>query len=67
VTKTCTQDAVTALILANSRALILHPGSVGSIDAYIQAVNRVPLLTPDEEVRLARSSPGQISKPPADS
>jgi RNA polymerase sigma-32 factor len=32
----------------------LHPGSVGSIDAYIQAVNRVPLLTPDEEVRLAR-------------
>jgi RNA polymerase sigma-32 factor len=34
--------------------LILHPGSVGSIDAYIQAVNRVPLLTADEEVRLAR-------------
>jgi len=32
----------------------LHPGSVGSIDAYIQAVNRVPLLTPDEEVRFAR-------------
>jgi len=54
VTKTRTHDAVTALIPANSRALILHPGSVGSIDAYIQAVNRVPLLTPDEEVRLAR-------------
>jgi RNA polymerase sigma-32 factor len=34
--------------------LVLHPGSVGSIDAYIQAVNRVPLLTADEEVRLAR-------------
>jgi RNA polymerase sigma-32 factor len=33
---------------------VLHPGSVGSIDAYIQAVNRVPLLTADEEVRLAR-------------
>jgi RNA polymerase sigma-32 factor len=32
----------------------LHPGSVGSIDAYIQAVNRVPLLTADEEISLAR-------------
>jgi RNA polymerase sigma-32 factor len=37
-----------------SHSLVLHPGSVGSIDAYIQAVNRVPLLTADEEVRLAR-------------
>ena len=54
MTKTRAHDAVTALIPANSRALVLHPGSVGSIDAYIQAVNRVPLLTPDEEVRLAR-------------
>jgi len=43
------------LIPAASHALVLHPGSVGSIDAYIQAVNRVPLLTADEEVRLARS------------
>jgi len=43
-----------ALIPASSHALVLHPGSVGSIDAYIQAVNRVPLLTPDEEVQLAR-------------
>jgi len=32
----------------------MHPGSVGSIDAYIQMVNRVPLLTADEEVSLAR-------------
>ncbi|MGZ9058890.1 MAG: RNA polymerase sigma factor RpoH [Burkholderiaceae bacterium] len=32
----------------------LSPGSLGSIDAYIQAVNRVPMLTPDEEMRLAR-------------
>jgi RNA polymerase sigma-32 factor len=43
-----------ALIPAASHALVLHPGSVGSIDAYIQAVNRVPLLTADEEVQLAR-------------
>jgi RNA polymerase sigma-32 factor len=27
---------------------------LGSIDAYIQAVNRVPMLTPEEELRLAR-------------
>jgi len=47
-------SATTALIPAASHALVLHPGSVGSIDAYMQAVNRVPLLTPDEEVRLAR-------------
>ncbi|MDQ3445493.1 MAG: RNA polymerase sigma factor RpoH [Pseudomonadota bacterium] len=36
------------------QAFALSPGSLGSIDAYIQAVNRVPMLTPDEEIRLAR-------------
>ena len=30
------------------------PTPVGSLDAYIQAVNRFPLLTQDEETRLAR-------------
>jgi RNA polymerase sigma-32 factor len=55
VTKTRSSAAVAnALIPAGSHALVLHPGSVGSIDAYIQAVNRVPLLTADEEVSLAR-------------
>ncbi len=55
MTKTRSNAAVAnALIPAASHALVLHPGSVGSIDAYIQAVNRVPLLTADEEVRLAR-------------
>jgi RNA polymerase sigma-32 factor len=39
---------------AAKRSAVVSPGSVGSIDAYIQAVNRVPLLTADEEVRLAR-------------
>jgi RNA polymerase sigma-32 factor len=43
-----------ALIPAPAHSLVLHPGSVGSIDAYITAVNRVPLLTADEEVKLAR-------------
>jgi RNA polymerase sigma-32 factor len=55
VTQIRSRTATTnALIPAASHALVLHPGSVGSIDAYIQAVNRVPLLTADEEVRLAR-------------
>jgi RNA polymerase sigma-32 factor len=30
------------------------PSAVGSLDHYIQAVNRFPLLTPEAEVRLAR-------------
>jgi RNA polymerase sigma-32 factor len=55
VTKTRSRTAVAnALMPTGSHALVLHPGSVGSIDAYMQAVNRVPLLTADEEVRLAR-------------
>jgi RNA polymerase sigma-32 factor len=55
VTQIRSRTATTnALIPAVSHGLVLHPGSVGSIDAYIQAVNRVPLLTADEEVRLAR-------------
>jgi RNA polymerase sigma-32 factor len=32
----------------------LAPGSLGNLDAYISAVNRIPLLTADEEVRLAK-------------
>jgi RNA polymerase sigma-32 factor len=30
------------------------PSMVGSIDGYIQAVNRFPILTPEEELRYAR-------------
>ncbi len=44
-----------ALVPAGSSALALHPGSLGNLDAYITAVNRVPLLTADEELRLARA------------
>ncbi|HVG05555.1 MAG TPA: RNA polymerase sigma factor RpoH [Burkholderiaceae bacterium] len=43
-----------ALVPVGAQALALSPGHLGSIDAYIQAVNRVPMLTPDEELRLAR-------------
>jgi RNA polymerase sigma-32 factor len=41
-----------------SHALTLNqfpvPSSAGSIDAYIQAANRVPMLTEAEEFELAR-------------
>jgi RNA polymerase sigma-32 factor len=39
---------------ATGSALALNPGALGNLDAYISAVNRVPLLTAEEETRLAR-------------
>ncbi|KVE26956.1 RNA polymerase factor sigma-32 [Burkholderia singularis] len=39
-----------SLMLASHSML---PGQLGNIDAYIQAVNRIPLLTPDEERQYA--------------
>jgi RNA polymerase sigma-32 factor len=33
---------------------VAYTGNLGNIDAYIQSVNRIPLLTADEEQRLAR-------------
>ncbi len=41
--------------MGGGSALALHPGSVGNLDAYITAVNRIPLLTAEEETRLARA------------
>jgi len=35
-------------------ALAMLPGSLGNFDAYVAAVNRIPMLLPDEELRLAR-------------
>jgi RNA polymerase sigma-32 factor len=35
-------------------SLALQPAAVGNLDAYISAVNRIPMLTADEETRLAR-------------
>ncbi|HUN91522.1 MAG TPA: RNA polymerase sigma factor RpoH [Burkholderiaceae bacterium] len=37
-----------------AKSFELIPGSLGNLDAYISAVNRIPLLTADEESRLAR-------------
>jgi RNA polymerase sigma-32 factor len=40
--------------VGSGSALALLPGSLGNLDAYISAVNRIPLLTAEEETRLAR-------------
>src|SRR5688500_20260334 len=41
----------TALAMANPWAVV---PSLGNLDAYISAVNRLPLLTPQEEQEFAR-------------
>ena len=33
---------------------LTFPGNLGNLDSYIQAVHRIPMLTPEEEQRLAR-------------
>src|SRR5690606_24553051 len=33
---------------------VTNPGALGTIEAYISAVNRLPMLSQQEEVRLAR-------------
>ena len=49
-------SAQTALMPVESNALALgFSGSLGNIDAYISAVNRLPMLTHEEEVSLARN------------
>jgi RNA polymerase sigma-32 factor len=35
-------------------SLALQPAAVGNLDAYISAVNRIPMLTAEDESRLAR-------------
>jgi len=48
-------SAQTALVPMGSHALTLgFSGSLGNIEAYISAVNRIPMLTPEEETSLAR-------------
>jgi RNA polymerase sigma-32 factor len=40
--------------VSNALALPLPSAAVGSLESYVQVVNRFPILTPEEEVRLAR-------------
>ena len=46
---------MTSVVPANNSALALgFTGNLGNLDAYISAVNRLPMLTHDEEVSLAQ-------------
>ena len=48
-------SATSALVPTKSNALGLgFTGNLGNIDAYISAVNRLPMLTHDEEISLAK-------------
>jgi RNA polymerase sigma-32 factor len=46
--------AQSALVPANNPLALGFSGSLGNIDAYISAVNRLPMLSQQEEVSLAR-------------
>ncbi len=49
------QSAQSALVPATKNLLALgFPGNLGNIEAYISAVNRLPMLTHEEEISLAR-------------
>jgi RNA polymerase sigma-32 factor len=48
-----TQTALVPSLGGHGGALLL-PGNLGNLDAYITAVNRIPMLTAEEEVALAR-------------
>ncbi len=49
------RSAQSALVPAASNLVALgFPGNLGNIEAYISAVNRLPMLTHDEEISLAR-------------
>ena len=50
-----TTSALSALVPTNYRALgVGFTGNLGNIDAYISAVNRLPMLTHEEEISLAK-------------
>ncbi len=46
-------SAQSALVTSNSALALGFSGSLGNIDAYISAVNRLPMLTHEEEISLA--------------
>jgi RNA polymerase sigma-32 factor len=51
-----TMTATAALVPASKNALGLgFSGNLGNLDAYISAVNRLPMLSHDDEVRLGRN------------
>lgn len=48
-----TPSVQSALVPANSALALGFSGTLGNIDAYISAVNRLPMLTHEEEISLA--------------
>lgn len=44
----------TALALARSKSDLVLAGPVGSLDAYVERVSRIPVLSREEEITLAR-------------
>jgi RNA polymerase sigma-32 factor len=56
MTAATAKNEQTALVPVGSQALALgFSGNLGNIEAYISAVNRIPMLTHEEEGRLARN------------
>ena len=53
-TTPATGTAPTSRALALAPSALMLPGSLGNIDSYIQAVNRIPLLSDEEEQSLAK-------------
>jgi RNA polymerase sigma-32 factor len=47
-------NTASALVPANNLLNLGFSGALGNIDAYISAVNRLPMLTHEEEISLAR-------------
>ncbi|NLC35771.1 MAG: RNA polymerase sigma factor RpoH [Alcaligenaceae bacterium] len=47
-------QALTLTPQNNLAVAISNPGALGTIEAYISAVNRIPMLTPEEEVSLGQ-------------
>src|SRR5690606_10382447 len=47
-------QALTLTPQNNLAVAISNPGALGTIEAYISAVNRIPMLTPEEETVLGR-------------
>jgi len=47
-------QALTLTSQNNLAVAVSNPGALGTIEAYISAVNRIPMLTPEEEASLGR-------------
>ena len=59
------QPSTSLAASGNALALaIANPGALGTIDAYISAVNRLPVLSAERETELGRRLRDQEDRPP---